>query len=100
MPSTASEQYMRSWGSLLSQLAAVLARGRLRRTFCEWRLLCRERWWKNQCQLREREVGLLETKVRGYERRPCQLLRKRRLRALLMQWWVLAGATAGCVAGT
>jgi hypothetical protein len=42
---------------VFAQVAATITRGLLKRTFTEWRQLCWERGWKNQCLLREREVG-------------------------------------------
>lgn len=55
------------------QVAATIARGLLKRSFLEWRRLAEERWWKNQYVMREREIQLLEAKIRGYERRPIQV---------------------------
>eukprot|EP00877_Chromochloris_zofingiensis_P001776 jgi/Chrzof1/1159/Cz01g42220.t1 len=72
------------------KVAATIARGLLKRSFLEWRRLAEERWWKNQYVMREREIQLLEAKIRGYERRPIQVIRKRKLSAILGQWFVLA----------
>lgn len=55
------------------QVAATIARGLLKRTFLEWQRLAEQRWWKNQLVMREREVALLEAKIRGYEKRPIQV---------------------------
>ena len=55
------------------QLAAVLKRGLLQRSFQAWQQLAVERQWKVQLGAREREVALLEGKVRGYEKRPLQV---------------------------
>jgi hypothetical protein len=35
-------------------------------------------------------VQLLEAKIRGYERRPIQVIRKRRLRVMLLEWFAQA----------
>lgn len=45
----------------------------MKRCFLAWLRLAEERWWKNQLVMREREVALLEAKIRGYEKRPIQV---------------------------
>lgn len=55
------------------QLAAVLKRGLLKRSFAAWQQLACDRQWKVQLGARERQVALLEAKVRGYEKRPVQV---------------------------
>lgn len=42
----------------------------MRRCFAAWLLLARERWWKSQLASMESQVGLMESKIRGYEKRP------------------------------
>ncbi len=63
---------------LCPQLAAVLKRGLLKRSFAAWQQLACERHWKVQLVARERQVALLEAKVRGYEKRPVQVGGRRR----------------------
>jgi hypothetical protein len=45
----------------------------MKRSFLAWQRLAQERWWKNQLVMREREVALLEGKIRGFEKRPIQV---------------------------
>eukprot|EP00879_Flechtneria_rotunda_P031264 GHRR01034134.1.p1 GENE.GHRR01034134.1~~GHRR01034134.1.p1 ORF type:complete len:500 (+),score=163.75 GHRR01034134.1:2438-3937(+) len=45
--------------------------------------------------MREREVALLEKKQMGYEKRPIQVLRNRRLRLMLAAWTQAAGHRQG-----
>ena len=49
-------------------------------------MLAEERWWKTQTTARDREIKYLEAKIRGYERRPMVLVRRRRLQAMFRQW--------------
>jgi hypothetical protein len=51
-------------------VAAITRRNMGRRVLAQWRALVEERWWKAQLAMREREVAALESKVRGYEKRP------------------------------
>jgi hypothetical protein len=59
-------------------VAAVVARGLVRRVFAAWRRLLEERWWKTQLGAREREVAALEARIRGYEKRPVSVSRRGR----------------------
>jgi hypothetical protein len=59
--------------SLCCQVAATISRGLMKRSFLAWQRLAQERWWKNQLVMREREVALLEGKIRGFEKRPIQV---------------------------
>jgi hypothetical protein len=54
------------------QVAATISRGLMKRSFVAWQRLAQERWWKNQLVMRDREVALLEGKIRGFEKRPIQ----------------------------
>jgi len=58
---------------MLVQVAAVTGAGCVRRCFQCWLALARERWWKTQLSSMEVQVGLLEAKLRGYEKRPIQV---------------------------
>jgi hypothetical protein len=55
------------------QVAGTISRGLMKRSFLAWQRLAQERWWKNQLVMREREVALLEGKIRGFEKRPIQV---------------------------
>eukprot|EP00878_Enallax_costatus_P033717 GHUV01037269.1.p1 GENE.GHUV01037269.1~~GHUV01037269.1.p1 ORF type:complete len:413 (+),score=115.75 GHUV01037269.1:321-1559(+) len=59
----------------------------MRRTFLAWQRLAEERVWKNQLVMREREVALLEAKIRGYEKSPIQVLKKRKLSSIIHAWY-------------
>lgn len=48
----------------------------MRRCFAAWLLLARERWWKSQLASMESQVGLMELKIRGYEKRPVPVRRR------------------------
>ncbi|WIA12641.1 hypothetical protein OEZ85_006293 [Tetradesmus obliquus] len=72
------------------KVAATIARGLMKRSFLAWQRLAQERWWKNQLVMREREVALLEGKIRGFEKRPIQVLQKRRMRATMQAWFAAA----------
>ncbi|KAF8067181.1 hypothetical protein HT031_002228 [Scenedesmus sp. PABB004] len=74
------------------KVAATVAAGCTRRCFAAWRRLAQERWYKAQLGAREREVAALEGKLRGYEKRPIQVLHKRRLGAMLGAWRAAACA--------
>ncbi|KAF6253208.1 hypothetical protein COO60DRAFT_1669441 [Scenedesmus sp. NREL 46B-D3] len=74
------------------KVAATISRGLMKRSFLAWQRLAQERWWKDQLVMRGREVALLEVKIRGFEKRPIQVLQKRRMRAVLQAWFA---ATAG-----
>jgi hypothetical protein len=45
----------------------------MKRSFLAWQRQAQERWWKNQLVMREREVALLEGKIRGFQKRPIQV---------------------------
>ena len=60
----------------------------------EWRLLTEERFWKTQTSARDREIKYLELKIRGYERRPLVVIRRRRLQAMFQQWHQQVGGAA------
>jgi hypothetical protein len=55
------------------QVSVAIARGLVKRCFWAWQRLAEDRWWKNQLVMREREVALLEGKIRGFEKRPIQV---------------------------
>ncbi|KAF8067176.1 hypothetical protein HT031_002223 [Scenedesmus sp. PABB004] len=74
------------------KVAATVAAGCTRRCFAAWRRLAQERLYKAQLGAREREVAALEGKLRGYEKRPIQVLHKRRVGAMLGVWRAAACA--------
>eukprot|EP00775_Hariotina_reticulata_P004665 gene4665-4918_t len=77
------------------KVSVAISRGLVKRCFWAWQRLAEDRWWKNQLVMREREVALLEVKIRGFEKRPIQVLRKRKMMAVLHAWFADAAGRRG-----
>lgn len=84
LPLVANDKRMRA------KLMTTLDNGRLRRCLRAWKALAEERWWKDQYAVRDRQIKSQEDKIRGFEKRPIVVLRKRKQSAILNAWYVQA----------